>query len=403
MLDERRMRQETNDLLALLGAEFDADAYVEELSIADQQLAEIARALNHQSALFVMDEPTASLPRDRAEHLFGVVRRLTERGACVVYISHELEDVFEIADRLTVLKDGQVVTTTDVSDTTRDAVIRAMVGRDLGELFPSRDPQRGHAGQELPALEVCELTLPGHFDAISFEIWPGEIVGMAGLIGSGRTAIARAIFGSPPGIGGSRAVRGTVRVHGHALHIDGPHDAISAGIGYVPEERKADGLALALSLADNIAMPQLPSVSRFGVVQFDKELALAQQQIEALSIRTSSARVPVSNLSGGNQQKVVLGKWLARGSKILILDDPTRGIDVGAKVEIYRLLRQLADGGAAILLISSDLPEVLGLSDRVLVLRKGRLAMHLDHTGVSEEEVIRAALGAEEVQDGQCA
>jgi ribose transport system ATP-binding protein len=171
----------------------------------------------------------------------------------------------------------------------------------------------------------------------------------------------------------------------------------------VPEERKADGLALALSLADNIAMPQLPSVSRFGVVQFDKELALAQQQIEALSIRTSSARVPVSNLSGGNQQKVVLGKWLARGSKILILDDPTRGIDVGAKVEIYRLLRQLADGGAAILLISSDLPEVLGLSDRVLVLRKGRLAMHLDHTGVSEEEVIRAALGAEEVQDGQCA
>jgi ABC-type sugar transport system ATPase subunit len=274
-----------------------------------------------------------------------------------------------------------------------------MVGRALGEMFPPRAPADGGAGAGPPALRVEGLSLPGHFEDVSFEVGAGEIVGVAGLIGAGRTAVARAIFGAPTAVGGSLALRGSVQVEGRELHPRSPRDAIAAGIAYVPEERKSDGLALDLTVVENLSLPQLAELARGGVVDRGREAGLAAEQIGALAIRTPGARVPAGNLSGGNQQKVVLGKWLARGCKVLILDEPTRGIDVGAKVEIYRLLRQLAARRVAILLISSDLLEVLGLSDRVLVMRKGRIAARVDGNDASEEELIRSALGAEDAEE----
>jgi ABC-type sugar transport system ATPase subunit len=394
MLDERGMRRRTNELLRTLGAKFGAGRLAGELSVADQQVAEIARALNHRSQLIIMDEPTAALPAEAHEHLFGVVRALRESGTTVVYISHELADVFDLCDRITVMKDGRRVTTTDTAQTSRDAVIKAMVGRTLGEMFPARRARK--PATSAPALEVSDLTLPQHFAGVNLRIERGEVLGLAGLVGSGRTSLARSLFGSPPGVGGPRAVRGTVKVHGRPLRIRGVADAIRAGIGYVPEERKTDGLALELSVADNVALPQLSDLAHRGVTARAAEARAAEEQVRALQISTPSIQSPAGGLSGGNQQKIVLGKWLARGCDVLLLDEPTRGIDVGAKVEVYRLLRELTEEGLAILLVSSDMPEILGLSDRVAVMRRGRIVGSFDDANVSEEEVIRLALGAEE-------
>jgi ABC-type sugar transport system ATPase subunit len=280
-LDERRMRRRTDELLEQLGARFDAGALVADLSAADQQLAEIARALNHRAEIIVMDEPTASLPEDSARHLFGVVRRLRARGACVIYVSHELDHVFELADRVTVLKDGQHIVTRDVAETSREEVIRGMVGRTLGEMFPPRPAApagaNGGAGARPPALRVEGLSLPGHFEDVSFEVRAGEIVGVAGLIGAGRTAVARAVFGAPPAVGGALALRGSVQVEGRELHPRRPRDAIAAGIAYVPEERKTDGLALDLSVVENLSLPQLAELARAGVIDRGREAALAAE------------------------------------------------------------------------------------------------------------------------------
>jgi len=397
MLDERGMRRRTNELLRRLGAGFDAGRLAGELSVADQQLAEIARALNRRSQLIVMDEPTAALPAEAHENLFRVVRSLREHGTAVVYISHELPDVFGLCDRITVMKDGRLVATTETAETTRDEVIRGMVGRRLGELFPARRPRRAESAP--PALEVEGLSLSKHFANVGLRVERGEVLGLAGLVGSGRTSLARALFGNPPGFGGPRAVRGTIKVHGRAVKIRGVRDAIRAGIAYVPEARKTDGLALELGIADNIALPQLRELAAHGITRRGRELRTAEEQMEALSIRAPSVTTETGNLSGGNQQKVVLGKWLSRGCDVLLLDEPTRGIDIGAKVEIYNLLRRLTGDGLAILLISSDMPEVLGLSDRLAVMRRGRIVGAFDHSDVSEEDVIRLALGAEEVPD----
>ena len=394
MLDERGMRRRTAELLEVVGASFDPGRIAGELSVADQQLAEIARALNHRSRLIIMDEPTAALPAEAHQNLFRVVRELRDRGAAVVYISHELPDVFGLSDRITVMKDGRVVTTQETGATNRDAVIRGMVGRTLGEMFP---PRRRRASTGDVALEVKGLTLPGHFSDVDLTIERGEVVGLAGLVGSGRTSLARSIFGSPPGVGGPRAVRGEILVGGRPVKIRGTDDAIRAGIAYVPEERKTDGLALELSVVENIALPQLTTLARHGVSRPHEEVRAAETQVKELAIRTPSVHASSRALSGGNQQKIVLGKWLSRGCDVLLLDEPTRGIDVGAKVEIYRLLRKLTEQGLAILLISSDMLEVLGLSDRVAVMRRGRLVRTLDNADLSEEEVIRLALGAEEV------
>lgn len=394
LLDERSMRRRTNELLERLGAKFSASRVAGELSVADQQLAEIARALNRESRLIIMDEPTAALPAEAHEHLFDVVRDVSASGTTVVYISHELADIFSLCDRVTVMKDGRHVLTDDVANASRDGVIRAMVGRTLGELFPPRRPVR--RSDRPPALAVENLSLVNHFSGVNLQVQAGEVLGLAGLVGSGRTSLARALFGSPPGFGGPRAVRGTIRVDGRVVQSRGVRHAIRCGIAYVPEDRKLDGLALELSVTDNVALPQLQELARRGIARRPVEVRKAEEQVESLAIRVPGPSTEAGNLSGGNQQKVVLGKWLSRGCRVLLLDEPTRGIDVGAKAEIYRLLRELTDDGLAIVLISSDMPEVLGMSDRLAVMRRGRIVKTFDHANVSEEEVIRLALGAEE-------
>jgi ABC-type sugar transport system ATPase subunit len=388
-VDDRAMRRRAASLLDLLGASFSPSALVGELTLAQQQLTEIARVLNHDPALLIMDEPTASLSVDSARRLFDVTRELRARGVAIGYISHELEDVFELADLITVLKDGRRMMTKPASETSSEEVVRRMVGRKLADLFPPRSAKR-RVGTERPMLAVSGLTLPGHFADVSFELHAGEVLGFAGLVGAGRTAVAQAIFGSPPGEG---AVSGSVRVHGEEVRISSPRDAVRCGIAYSPEDRKTEGLVLELSVTENIALPQLRLVSRRGVVDRNSQRRLADEQVAALRIETASPDAEARRLSGGNQQKVALAKWLARRSPILLLDEPTRGVDIGAKVEIYQLIRNLADEGAAVMLISSALPEVIGLSDRIIVMAKGRVVAERNELGATEEELLSAALG----------
>jgi ABC-type sugar transport system ATPase subunit len=383
-LDDESMREHARRVLADVGATLDPDTVVERLTIAERQLVEIAKALTIEASVLIMDEPTASLSAHEAEHLMTVVGHLRERGVVVIYISHALEEVFRLADRVSVLKDGQLMMSRPAAETHADEVVSMMVGRSLGHVFPQRPAPQS---VRQPVLEVKNLTVPGRVDDVSFTLHAGEIVGFAGLVGAGRTDVALALFGSAP------VVTGEVIFHGTPTKIGSPRDAIPLGIGFVPEDRKVDGLVLNLPIRTNISLPQLKAVSKRGVLNRKREVKIALEQVEALRIRTPSVDQAVENLSGGNQQKVVLGKWLALGCSVLILDEPTAGIDVGAKVEIYQLIRQLADNGAAIMLISSELPEILGLSDEIIVMSKGRIVARRPNEGAREEDLIRAALG----------
>jgi rhamnose transport system ATP-binding protein len=392
-LNRSEMRTQAAAHLRRLGAEFRVDRRVEGLSTADQQLVEIAAALNRRSRTIIMDEPTASLSEESTHRLFSVIRSLRDDGVSVVYISHELDHVFELSDQITVLKDGARVACLQARDTSMDEVITMMVGRSLGDLFPPR--KRVVTSDSTPVLEVENLSVAGYFDDVSFAVSAGEVVGLAGLIGAGRTEVALSIFGTAPGVGGSHALRGSVRVKGVPVRLRSPTAAIAAGIAYLPEERKTDGVALGLSITDNIVLPQLTRLSRLGFTSPRAETDVALAQVKALSLRCSSASQRAEQLSGGNQQKVVLGKWLAHGCALLILDDPTRGVDVGAKLEIYRLIRELVEQShLAVLLISSELPEILGLSDRVLIMRKGRIVGERAYGETSEEDLVRSAFGA---------
>ena len=387
-IDDRRMNAAAAVWLERLGAGFPPDELVEGLSPSDRQLAEIARALSHEPSLLIMDEPTSALAAHSVERMFAVLRELREEGMSVIFITHELAHVFELCDRVTVLKDGRSTLTKPLAEVDRDEVIRAMVGRTVSALFPPRTTPIDE--EAAAALEVRELTLPEYFEDVSFSIQPGEIVGLGGLIGSGRSRLAKAIFGVPP----ERSygpLGGEILIHGEPVRPSGPRAAIEQGIGFVPEDRKAAGLVLTASVADNISLPQLERISTAGVIRRRVEEEVAGGQVEALRIKTPSLETEVGDLSGGNQQKVVLGKWLARGSSVLILDEPTPGVDIGAKAEIYALIRELADQKTAILLISSDLPELIGLSDRILVMSRGRIVAQLAQDDASEESVMRAA------------
>jgi ABC-type sugar transport system ATPase subunit len=386
-VDDRAMNARARDWLERLGVGFPPDALVADLSPSDRQLAEIARGLSHEPKLLIMDEPTASLEPASAARVFAVLRELTAAGLSVIYITHELAHVFELADSVTVLKDGRSTLSVPIAETDRDGVIRAMVGRTVSDLFPARE--RPHEPAP-PALELRELTLPGYFEDVSLTVEPGQVVGLGGLIGSGRSRVARAIFGDKPERSNG-PLRGEVLIDGEAFKPRGPRSAVSRGVGYVPEDRKAAGLVLGASVAENISLSQLELLARGGVLPRGAEERVAREQVEALRIKTPSVETEVKNLSGGNQQKVVLAKWLARGCKVLILDEPTPGVDIGAKAEIYALVRTLADSGTAVLLISSDLPELLGLSDTILVMSRGRVVSRLDGEAATEEGVMRAA------------
>jgi len=377
-IDHQQMDVEVGDVFERLGVKMDPERIARGLSIAEQQLVEIAKALTRQARVLIMDEPTAALSPVEARRLFRVVETLRAQGAAVVFISHRLEEVFAICQRVTVLRDGRLITSAPLGGLTETDLIRAMVGRDvLSEAHEQHAPGK-------TVLEVKRLTREGVFRDVSFEVRSGEVVALAGLVGSGRTEVARAIFGV------DRYDAGEVAVDGRPLKKGSPNAAMDAGIGLVPEDRRQQGLVMEMSIARNISLGSMAALRRAGLIRAARERAFSTDWAKRLQVKYSKLSSPVSTLSGGNQQKVVLAKWLARRPALLIVDEPTRGIDIGTKTEVHRLISQLARDGVAVLVISSELPEVLTVADRVLVMREGRLAATLAREEATEEAIIAA-------------
>ena len=382
-VDWKRMYAEANALLGRLGLALDPRTKARDLSVAQQQIVEIARALSINAKVLIMDEPTSSLTQGEVNELFMIVRQLRAAGTAIVFISHRLEELFALADRVTTLRDGRYVGTRSMADVTNDDLIRMMVGRSLTELFPKQAVAPGEV-----LLEVENLAVEGAFAGVSFILRRGEILGMSGLIGAGRTNVAQALFGVEP------ASAGTIKIAGKPVTIDSPHTAMALGIGYVPEDRKEHGLVLSMSIAENVTLPVLADFARLGWLSPQREQAAARAGAQQLEVKMSGVKQAVGQLSGGNQQKVVLAKWLGTKPRILILDEPTRGIDVGTKAAVHRLMSSLAAEGMAILMISSELPEVLGMSDRILVMREGRLTGHFSRAEATPEQLMAAATSA---------
>jgi ribose transport system ATP-binding protein len=382
-LDRRAARERTRGLLAEIGIEMDPDAKVEDLSVVQQQVVEIVKALSVTARVLIMDEPSAALTDKELRKLFQIIRALAARGVTVIYISHMLEEVFEIADRVTVLKDGKVVGTRPARELSRDDLVRMMVGRTIEDYFP------GLGGEPGPVLlDVRGLSRKGSLSDITFQLRAGEILGVAGMVGSGRNLLARCILGL------DRHDAGEVTVKGGRPPRDF-HAAMAAGFGYITDDRKAQGILGPLSIQENVTIANLPSYLSLGFIRRGREKADARRQVEALSIRATGIGQAVETLSGGNQQKVLIARWLLRQPDVFVISEPTRGIDVGAKAEIYRIMREVTAAGKAILMISSELPEVIGMSDRIMVMRAGRVEGILDqHSGrATEEQVMSLAVG----------
>ena len=376
----RKLYSEADRLLTSLGVHLDLKAKARSLSIAQMQSVEIARAFSLNARILIMDEPTSSLTLKEVAELFGLVRRLRDEGTAIIFISHRLEELFEVADRVTVLRDGSYVDTRLVKDVTRDDLVRLMVGRTISNLFPKQDVKPGEI-----ALKVEHLSLAGIFEDINFELHKGEILGMAGLVGAGRTDVARAIFGVIP------PTSGTIQIEGRQVEIKSPQQAISLGLAYVPEDRQLHGLIPAMNITSNISLPILKEYARRGWLQDKAERSAAFSAARQMEVRANSIWQLARTLSGGNQQKVVLAKWLSTKPRILILDEPTRGIDVGTKAAVHALMSNLAAEGIAILMISSELPEVLGMSDRILVMHEGQMTALFSRAEATQEKIISAA------------
>src|SRR6476646_43637 len=381
-IDGRRMRREAATLFEQLGVRLDPDRLARGLSIADQQLVEIAKALTTNARVIVMDEPTAALTTNEVARLFRIVETLRARGSAVLFISHRLDEIFGICERVTVMRDGRHVWTKPIDELTVPSVIRAMVGRDMDALFPKVPTEPGRV-----VLKVDRLTREGVFTDVSFDVRSGEIVALAGLVGAGRTEVARAIFGI------DRWDAGSVEVDGKRLRPGSPTAAMSAGVALVPEDRRQQGLVMDFSIERNIALASLHTVRRGGLIPRGAERRFARDWAVRLQLKYSRLTNPVWTLSGGNQQKAVLAKWLARKPSLLIVDEPTRGIDVGTKAEVHPLLSELAAQGVAVLMISSELPEVLGMADRIVVLFEGRVTAELARADATEDAVMHAATG----------
>jgi ABC-type sugar transport system ATPase subunit len=355
---------------------------VRQLSVSHQQMVEIAKAVAERPRILILDEPSAVLSQEELNRLFALVRQLKQEGTLILYISHRLDEVFEIADRITVLKDGQLVGTVEPQEADQGQLIKMMVGRTLGEIFPTRHPP----GAEV-ALEVRDLAKEGIFSDISFSLRRGEVLGVFGLVGSGRTQVARCVFGAEP------FDAGEVRLDGKAIRPRSPREAVKEGIALLTEDRKRDGLVLICTIRDNASMASFESLSRWGVIDRRAQEAKVLQKVQELDIRPPLLDRLARQLSGGNQQKLVLAKWLMTQARVLILDEPTRGVDVATKVEIYQIISDLAAGGMGILLISSELPEILGMSDRALVMREGRVVGEFARAEASEERLLASAAG----------
>jgi ABC-type sugar transport system ATPase subunit len=378
-------RRRFKALVEETGFELNPNAKVSYLRMGDQQKVEILRAIVRDAWLIVMDEPTAALTDDESARLANVVRHLRARGMAFLYISHDLEEVLSLADSVTVLKDGRLVSTSSARNQDVGGLVSKMLGRPLSTMFP---PKRRGAVEGAPAvLKVSALTRASAFENVSFEVRRGEIVGMAGLVGSGRTEVARAIFGADP------YHAGTIEVNGRPCRIRTPRDAIKKGVALVPESRKDQGLVMTSSVADNLVLPAMQAMTVCGLIQRRRERAAATSVAETVDVRMDNIRLPVAMLSGGNQQKVAIGKWLVRPPSVLIADEPTRGVDVGARFTIYQTIQQLAEKGLAVLLISSELEEVMGLADRILVMHRGKLVAELPGDA-EEDHILSAAFGS---------
>ena len=385
-LDWRAMREKTKELLASLEIhDLQADGIVGSLSVGNRQRVEILRALSQDARILIMDEPTAALTEYDVTRLFDIVRKLKARGVAVIYISHKLDEIFAIADRVTVLRDGAHVATKRVADTDAAELVQLMVGRKIESLFPKVTVPIGE-----PVLEVKDLERRPLTRKVSLTVRAGEIVGLAGLVGSGRSELAQTIFGVTPAEGGE------IRIRGRAVDIRSPAQARALGIAYVPEDRGTQGLVRPMTVRENFSLAALGKVAFAGFIDRAAERKLADEGVKRFAVKTSSLEQVVGKLSGGNQQKIVLGKWLANRPQILILDEPTRGIDVGAKAEIHRLMGELAAQGLAVLMISSELPEVLGMSDRVLVMREGRIVAEFPRDEATQEAAGAAMMGSHE-------
>ncbi len=382
-VNRRAETQEASGLLERVGLHTDPDRVVMSLTVAEMQRVEIAKALAIDAKVVIMDEPTATLAEKEIEGLFEVIRDLQSHGIAILYISHRLDEIFRIADRVTVMRDGKIVDTLPIDDLDEDKLVRLMVGRDIENLYPKTEVEMGDV-----VLRAEGITRGHVLKDCSFEVRAGEILGFAGLVGAGRTELARAVFGA------DRIDSGTIELDGRKLHIRGPQNAIDAGIGYLTEDRKGEGLALQLGVDQNITLAHLPT--RFGFINLAEERRIARRRRDELNIRTPSIRRRVQVLSGGNQQKVVVARWLEARARVLFFDEPARGIDVGAKAEMFGLIEDLAKEGRATVMISSYLPELLNMCDRILVMHEGEVAGVIPREEFSEERVMALAAGMEE-------
>ncbi|MYL35837.1 ATP-binding cassette domain-containing protein [Pontibacillus yanchengensis] len=384
LLDKKLMKKKAAEVLKTMNADINLNIPVTNLSIAEQQFVEIAKAIAIETKVLIFDEPTASLTGKEIEDLFKLIEKLKAKGVTIIYISHHLEEIFQLCDSMTCLRDGSWVDTKKVSNTSKDEIVKMMVGREITNAYP----EKSHIESDAKTLlEVKNLNNDSISD-VQFSLYKGEILGIAGLVGSGRTEVVRAL------IGADKANKKEVYIHGKKVNIKSPTEALDEGIGLIPENRKSQGLILDASVKNNITLPILSKViNKVNIINRKEEEDIVNNSINDLLIKTPSSKQEVKNLSGGNQQKVVLAKWLNTDCNLLIFDEPTRGIDIGAKEEIYKLMRTLADKGISIIMISSELPEVLGMSDRILVMHKGKISTQIDGDNVTSEKVMHYATG----------
>ena len=380
--DKKAMREKAKEVMDKVGVSIPVDAIMSDLSVGQQQMIEICKALMVDAKVIIMDEPTAALTESETEGLFKVINSLRKKGVSIVYISHRMEEIFALCDRITILRDGQYIDTKAIKDLTMDDVVQMMIGREIGERFPKRDSKIG-----AEVLKVEGLTSGKLFHDVSFSVNAGEVLGVAGLMGAGRTEIMQAIFGN------LKKDSGKIYIDGEEVIIKNPRQAIKAGIGFVTEDRKTEGLLLEKSIAENIEIANLGKVSKKGVLKKEKQDEIVNQGIEEFRVKCFGPWHECNNLSGGNQQKVVLAKWVYTDPKILILDEPTRGVDIGAKKEIYDVINKMAAKGVAVIMVSSELPEVLGMSDRIMVIREGEVRGILDAADADQAKVMTLATG----------
>jgi rhamnose transport system ATP-binding protein len=384
-VDWAGMRQRTSELLRRLEADFAPNTLLKRLSVAQKHLVEIARALSHDARIIIMDEPTSALSAREIGDLFAIIAQLKRRNCAILFISHKFDEIFEIADRWTCLRDGEEVGAGAIGDVTQADLVRLMVGRSIDQVFPKHEPKLGPI-----VLEAEDLSNASEFDGVSFQLRAGQIIGFYGLVGAGRSEAMQGLFGLSP------LTRGSIKINGEAATISSPDDAIALGLAYVPEDRQSQGAVLPFGIRANITLASLVSYARFGFLAYGKELRTTRKFGARLSIKAANWEQTLAELSGGNQQKVVIGKWLAANPRILILDEPTKGIDIGSKAAVHEIMGELADEGIAIVLVSSELPEVMGLADEIIVMHEGRIVRRFARGEASAEAIVSAAIASQD-------